>query len=164
MNRRIGVMMVVVLMVSGIAAAALATDMDGDIRFPTGEWPDEHVLCKTCTHDSGNIVGAWQALLWADNFLAKCGSAGVDGWFGSTTKAATQSWQSYEGLDDDGIVGPNTWGRADNYLVVDDYHKTAKYIGLENNVFFYGPIWTWDFGWEGQWWDTDHPTPDFDTC
>lgn len=33
----------------------------------------------------------------------------IDGIFGSTTEALVKSYQRIEGLDDDGIVGPDTW-------------------------------------------------------
>jgi len=36
------------------------------------------------------------------------GSSGADGWFGSDTESALMDFQSANGLDADGIVGPNT--------------------------------------------------------
>lgn len=67
-------------------------------------------------------------------------------------------------MTDDGIVGSNTWGRADNY-VVSLSAKNAKYEGETNSFQFYAPgTWTWKFAWQGQWNTTGHPTPDFPTC
>jgi peptidoglycan hydrolase-like protein with peptidoglycan-binding domain len=34
-----------------------------------------------------------------------------DGYFGSRTYAAVRQWQRFNGLVDDGIVGPLTWAR-----------------------------------------------------
>lgn len=55
----------------------------------------------------------WQALLVAHGYdLGKTGvrSDGVDGTFGETTKARTESFQKAKGLKQDGQVGPLTWG------------------------------------------------------
>lgn len=56
---------------------------------------------------SGPSVAELQALL---------GFTGgdIDGDFGPKTEAAVQSFQRKHGLDDDGIVGDNTWNALDN--------------------------------------------------
>lgn len=38
----------------------------------------------------------------------------VDGVFGSRTSASVERFQNWVGLDDDGIVGPNTWSKLCN--------------------------------------------------
>lgn len=38
-------------------------------------------------------------------------SGGVDGMFGAKTAEAVEDFQYYNGLGDDGIVGPDTWGK-----------------------------------------------------
>jgi hypothetical protein len=72
---------------------------------------DKDCIASPCV-TAGNQVGAWQSILWADGKLNKCGSSGIDGYFGSVTRSATQSWQRAHNLSADGIVGPLTWGAA----------------------------------------------------
>jgi putative peptidoglycan binding protein len=72
---------------------------------------DQTCISGPCV-SQGNLIGAWQSILWADGYLNKCGSSGIDGVFGSVTKTATKSWQGAHGLSKDGIVGPVTWGAA----------------------------------------------------
>jgi hypothetical protein len=105
----------------------------------------------------GNQVGAWQSILWADGYLNKCGSSGIDGYFGSVTKSATQSWQRARRLSADGIVGPLTWGAARARLtfkatsVVHLPHgKVASvqywdYVGSAHTVHFQYITPTWAF-------------------
>ncbi|MDH3261457.1 MAG: peptidoglycan-binding protein [Acidimicrobiia bacterium] len=164
-SRRFSVVLLAVAVLVAIPVAVAATDLDGNISVGSNQWADEHLLCETCTYDSGNIVGVWQAVLWADGFLGRCGSSGVDGWFGSGTDAATIDWQDAHNLDDDGMVGSGTWGKADNF-VVSLSAKNAKYDGDDHSYEFYTPggAWQWDFAWGAQWNDTGHPTPDFPTC
>ena len=47
-----------------------------------------------------------QEFLQAFNY--DVGTNGADGWFGSDTKSALISFQDANGLEKDGIVGPNT--------------------------------------------------------
>jgi peptidoglycan hydrolase-like protein with peptidoglycan-binding domain len=51
---------------------------------------------------SGPDVALWQKIIGVK----------VDGSFGSGTAAATKTWQSAHGLNNDGVVGPNTWAKA----------------------------------------------------
>lgn len=154
-----------------IPAAALATDLDGYIASPgpTGQWPDEHVLYKGGPYTVSDITGVWQAILWADNFLAQCGGAGVDGVFGTATKNATISWQDANDITADGIVGSQTWGTADNYNVhVPGTCCSAIYDGFYNEVEFYAPglQWQWLWDWVGPGWETSGHLGyvSFETC
>lgn len=79
----------------------------------TDDWGDEGTISSTLRNHS-NAVGLWQAVLYADGYLTS--TSQIDCWFGATTKAATQRWQNDHGLDNDGEVGPLTFGKADNYL------------------------------------------------
>jgi peptidoglycan hydrolase-like protein with peptidoglycan-binding domain len=45
--------------------------------------------------------------------LAGYDTGGVDGTFGTRTEAAVKQFQRDQGLNDDGIVGPETWARID---------------------------------------------------
>lgn len=57
----------------------------------------------------GDTVKALQILL--DGYDCPCGEYGADGDFGSATRAAVVVYQLENGLDADGIVGPETWSR-----------------------------------------------------
>lgn len=70
---------------------------------------------KTCTPtlpqlragDNGQAVKALQTLLKLHGY--KLPTYGVDGDFGSETKAAVESFQKAKNLTSDGVVGPKTW-------------------------------------------------------
>lgn len=56
-----------------------------------------------------DVVGLWQAILWADGYTARRQlSCAYDG----PTAVTTRAWQSNHHLSADGIVGPATWGTA----------------------------------------------------
>lgn len=57
----------------------------------------------------GDSVKALQILLIGYGY--PCGKYGVDGSFGSSTESAVKSFQQYEKLGVDGIVGPKTWAK-----------------------------------------------------
>lgn len=57
----------------------------------------------------GASVTALQILLIGNKY--SCGSYGADGDFGGGTEASVKSFQSFWGLDVDGVVGPNTWAK-----------------------------------------------------
>lgn len=82
-------------------------------RTTQDDFGDEANLCAGCSYWHGNWAGMWQTILWADGKLAR---SGIDCQFGSTTAAATRAWQRSKNLADDGIVGPDSRGKADNYL------------------------------------------------
>lgn len=116
------------------------------------------------------MVGVWQTILWAETYLAQCGSAGVDGLFGTTTKNATRSLQSYWGLTVDGKVGNQTWGRADNNSRFESFpgDKSLYYDANRSSttVWFYRPPSTnvYQIAWFGAWRNTDHYDRSIDQC
>lgn len=57
----------------------------------------------------GRAVKVLQALLIAAGY--SCGPCGADAEFGGATKGAVISYQGESGLEVDGIVGPQTWGK-----------------------------------------------------
>lgn len=77
----------------------------------TGDWRTFNTVCQAgwCVNN-GNLVRLWQAILWADGKFS--GTGDIDGDFGPRTHSGTVSWQGEWWLDQDGEVGPLTWGRA----------------------------------------------------
>ena len=53
-----------------------------------------HTLCSSCAVSQGGMVTAWQRFLYADGFLANCGSTGVDGYYGGVTAFANGAWEA----------------------------------------------------------------------
>jgi Putative peptidoglycan binding domain len=133
----------------GVAVIAMAlvlvvglADLASAHRVANGNWSQHDTLCVSGScNTQGNQVGMWQTILWADHLvtgLDKCGSSGVDGYFGSVTKSATKSWQSWYGLTSDGIVGDNTWSKARGFVVFDYTfgevgNKVYHYVGYNHN-------------------------------
>ena len=66
-------------------------------NFPTLKYGSQHTLAT--------IVA--QGMLWDLEYLQ--GDNQADGIFGSQTKAAVMSFQHDNGLEEDGIIGPETW-------------------------------------------------------
>ncbi len=61
----------------------------------------------------GNAVKGLQNALKARSY----GSISVDGNFGPGTETAVRELQRGNGLEEDGIAGPNTWGALAVYMV-----------------------------------------------
>lgn len=55
----------------------------------------------------GNITALMQERLIVLGY--NCGSCGADGINGGDTQRAVRAFQADNGLDDDGVVGRNTW-------------------------------------------------------
>ncbi|MFI6347367.1 peptidoglycan-binding protein [Streptomyces sp. NPDC050560] len=78
----------------------------------TDDWGDEGPL-STTQNSHNNVVALWQTVLWADGLLP---DSGRDCEFGPQTADATKAWQRAHGLTADGVVGPATFGKADDSL------------------------------------------------
>ncbi|MCK7621738.1 peptidoglycan-binding protein [Streptomyces sp. RS10V-4] len=78
------------------------------------DWRDEPWLVPGHTPRS-DLVGLWQAVLWADGYLPR---SGVHCTYDAATARATRVWQSNHGLSADGIVGPVTYGFAGRRLAL----------------------------------------------
>jgi peptidoglycan hydrolase-like protein with peptidoglycan-binding domain len=59
--------------------------------------------------EKSEVVRAVQALLIMRG--ASCGMWGADGEFGNATRAAVLAFQRRNGLEADGVVGPQTWAK-----------------------------------------------------
>jgi Putative peptidoglycan binding domain len=121
-------------------------------------WSDAPDLGGSGDVQTGNVVMAWQIILWADGRANECDATnpkktGFDGEWGPLTESATKTWQRQHNLTADGVVGPNTWGKVRGKLVNDglvsggvtgfSYHGSAHTIGyIWNDHFFSGtPAW-----------------------
>lgn len=94
----------------------------------TDDFGDEATLSRTGPYRYSTAVALWQTILAIEGFID---NDGIDCDFGSGTEAATKSFQRRYGLTADGIVGPNTWKKADNYLVNDYDTVGAEHIAYK---------------------------------
>lgn len=169
-----------------IAALILATPVTGSAHpmngtglDPRNDWTNSHTLCVGCTVDRGNVVAVWQSVLFVDGYLARCGSSGIDGLFGSATRTGTRNWQQAEGLSVDGIVGRASWGRASAYLQnheqVDSdgsVRTNVRYLGFYERVrlaAYRADPEPFPYGWRRpglltEVRHTDHPSISFTRC
>ncbi|SEG09297.1 Putative peptidoglycan binding domain-containing protein [Thermomonospora echinospora] len=103
---------------------------------------DEATLCNGCGYWSGNYAGMFQYLLYADGKMAY---SSIDCQFGGQTASAAANWQAANGLAADGIAGPDTRGRMDNYLAeygdgYVDYLGTSRILSFRriSDLYYYG--------------------------
>lgn len=138
LRRKAATVAVIAALGGGIALGTTPASADAGSGYVSGQgsinddWGDEGLL-STTSHAHSNATALWQAVLWADGNLAY---SGVDCRFGSGTKTATQKWQAARGLDDDGIVGKNTFGKNDNKLSFSHYEgnfEIHKYDGTQHD-------------------------------
>jgi hypothetical protein len=167
-----------------IVVLILATALPARAHSITGyRWTDVDQVCSSgsCV-TRGNLVGAWQAILWADGNLSKCGSSGIDGVFGAHTKSSTKSWQSAHHLTADGIAGPLTWGAAREALRFQGSRPILgpggrvlssvqywDYVGKKHTVHFQYTNPTWAFrspasSSQTTYYATSHPSIFFARC
>ncbi|NEB38928.1 peptidoglycan-binding protein [Streptomyces sp. SID14515] len=75
-------------------------------------WDDEGLLGLDLPRHS-DLVALWQAVLWADGYLKR---SQIDCRYDESTVRAARVWQSNRGLPADGIIGPDTFGKAGERL------------------------------------------------
>jgi hypothetical protein len=120
--------------------------------------------------NTGNVVGFWQAFIATYGQLPCQG--GIDGHFGPATAQGTRNVQSFLGLAGDGIVGPNTWHTASDWLFKaggDGFLTTYWEPNYGDNPFatytyVYGGPWYWESFGTGpfeQHFPTNHPDISF---
>lgn len=126
----------------------------GDVK---DDLSDEGTLRDHGIYYQGNYAGFWQAILWADGILA---ASQVDCEFGPNTAAATATWQSWWwGLQVDGVAGPETRGKADDFLFeVSGQDYNVEYRGTHGRRVYlfrngYTDYWIW---WNGLWRPLDY--------
>ncbi|NIK55999.1 peptidoglycan-binding protein [Kribbella shirazensis] len=116
------------------------------------DWYDEGVV-SVAVHRSSNATCLWQAILWANGFLAK---SEIDGIFGDRTDAATRAFQRSRGLSADGSAGRQSWTAAGgvSHTVTASGWANGVYSGREhgfnvrrsdagNYQFNLGSGWLW---------------------
>ncbi|MGW1976965.1 peptidoglycan-binding domain-containing protein [Streptomyces sp. NPDC001889] len=139
---------------AGVTPASAAMS-DGYVRgYDTfaGDWGDEGELRHGLgAHNNSNAVCLWQKVLWAEGAqekdLSTFDQADIDGHFGENTEHATRSLQSRWKLDNDGVVGNLTFGRADNNL---RYAGGSEGRGEQLNVTYRGRDWSFGLRRDGQ--------------
>ncbi|GIF68286.1 hypothetical protein Ais01nite_63210 [Asanoa ishikariensis] len=124
---------VVALLAAGLvsptpARASAAQGVISGSGAVTDDFGDEATLSRTGPWRRSTAVALWQTILAAEGFID---NEGIDCEFGPGTEAGTKSFQRRYGLGADGIVGPNTWSKADNYLVND--YDTVGYEHVAYN-------------------------------
>ncbi|SFU40789.1 peptidoglycan-binding domain-containing protein [Alicyclobacillus macrosporangiidus] len=80
---------------------------------------------------SGGVVLAVQLMLFR-TFLPNTGTLIRDGYYGPATEAAVKSFQQAEGITVDGVVGPQTWYRFWQKLIVQNDYGTYR-------------LWVWKY-------------------
>jgi peptidoglycan hydrolase-like protein with peptidoglycan-binding domain len=119
------------------AHASVSQGYVGGAGTVTDDWGDEGTLSQT-SHANSNATRLWQVVLWADGAIESDGTtfdaADIDCHFGPNTYAATRNWQSRHAVTVDGLVGPGTFGRADNNLALSG--SQVLYNGSALDVYF----------------------------
>ena len=136
---------VTIMMGATPAHATVAEGWVAGIGVITDDWGDEGTLSSNHFRNSG-ATQLWQWVLFADGAIESNGTpydvADIDCDFGPNTTYATKDWQRSQGLSADGLVGPLTFGKADNKLVeiplfFNPRAWNVKYVGKAHTVYLY---------------------------
>jgi peptidoglycan hydrolase-like protein with peptidoglycan-binding domain len=117
----------------GVGAQGTDNKIVDGAGVATNDLSDEATLCNGCGYWSGNYAGMFQYLLYADGSLSY---SSIDCQFGGQTATATANWQSLNGLAADGIAGPDTRGKMDNYLLEYSDGTYVQYLGALSTLYF----------------------------
>ncbi|MCP2328554.1 hypothetical protein HDA40_007061 [Hamadaea flava] len=124
-----------------IAVPAQANTSEGFIAGAgvlRDDWGDEGTISSSSHRFSGATL-LWQWILWADGTKETDGTAydvaDVDCDFGPNTTQTTKNWQRDHNLSADGVVGTNTFAKANTFL-------TAPYGEGEWSVWYTGKVHT----------------------
>lgn len=138
----------IIAIIGGVGAVATPAQADTGDGLITGsgtwtdDWWDEGPLSTTANSHS-NAVAMWQAILWADGYMAY---GDIDCWFGSGTASLTRSWQTNHGIGVDGAVGRQTLKKASTWLRAGSNGQIV-YEGTS------GRYVTFRRGFDGTWWE-----------
>lgn len=141
------------VLTSDVGAASLANRIVQGTGATNDDLGDEGTLCNGCSFWEGNYAGFWQAILWSEGLLSP---SQVDCEFGPNTGAATRSLQSRYGLGVDGVAGPQTRSRIDDFLIASsDPAYNVYYLGTGGRLVYLfrdttSPYNYWIY-WNGQW-------------
>ena len=131
-KRSFALVLVLVLLVSTMALPAFAASTTWQNRFA-----DFTMISSSNYHNYTGYVKAAQRFFLCYSATASIlsDSGGVDGLFGDGTVRAVKAFQNIKGLDDDGIIGENTWKAIAAELTVSAYSagSVPYYIFYENS-------------------------------
>ena len=140
------------------------TNMKGSGTTLTNDWgptdgSNVQISQRSTDVYKGNVVGVWQAIMWADhatfytpetNVTERYKSCQVDGGFGLVTTRATYWEQDRFGLAMDGIVSPLTWSKVDDFLRYSG--SLVVYRGMWETLYFQRQStapgdysWSWNY-------------------
>ncbi|MBV7699009.1 peptidoglycan-binding protein [Streptomyces sp. TRM70350] len=146
---RLGAAAVAALAVGALAVGASPASASASSGYVNGagtytdDFGDEGTLSSS-SYSSSNATCLWQQILWAEGATESNGSAydfsDVDGHFGPNTTHATRNLQARWGLSADGLVGPQTFGRADSKLryvsgsTASGEYLRVRYDGAQHDI------------------------------
>lgn len=118
-----GAAMVTTLGLGASPASAKISDgwVRGYDRF-SDDWDDEGDIGRLLPAPHSNAVCLWQRVLWAEGAYAtgfdneRFTKSHIDGSFGFRTEYTTRDLQRRWGLTADGLVGGDTFGRANKHM------------------------------------------------
>lgn len=128
-SRAIALVFALVAASSALSAEpAAAYSCYGDPWADGVSWADNQWWGDGCSDKQGDMVLAIQRIVNYTITGQGCWAGAEDGEWGPQTKSGVMCYQDWKGLDDDGIVGSDTWGQR----------ARSPYTGLMSEIDFYG--------------------------